>query len=98
MCDFSFIYFPIKLQLVYNNKYFRHDSLTIYNGGLKTSPKIGSFCGDTPNTTNKGVGTNPSEFVSTSNQLYFVFKANSYSNDRGFRIRYEKTGKFNIFS
>ena len=67
--------------------YYSHDSLTIYNDEFANSAKKQSghpVCGD----------TNPSQFVSSSKVMFFEFIADSYTNDRGFRIRFEKTGKF----
>ena len=62
------------------------DSLTIYKGGVKDPNEIisGPLCGDFPN---------PSQFVSEGNEIFLEFLADSYTTDRGFRIKYDVSGK-----
>ena len=62
------------------------DSLTIYKGGVKDENEIisGPLCGDFPN---------PSQFVSKSNEIFLEFLADSYTTDRGFRIKYNVSGE-----
>ena len=61
------------------------DSLTLYNGKDKDAEIISSpLCGDFPN---------PSQFVSTSNKIFLEFIADTYTTDRGFRIKYDVSGK-----
>ena len=62
------------------------DSLTIYKGGVKDPNEIisGPLCGDFPN---------PSQFVSEGNEIFLEFPADSYTTDRGFRIKYDVSGK-----
>ena len=60
--------------------------MTLYNGLAKDENEIisGPLCGDFPN---------PSQFVSTSNEIFLEFIADSYTTDRGFRIKYDVSGK-----
>ena len=62
--------------------------MTLYNGKDKDAEIISSpLCGDFPN---------PSQFVSTSNNIFLEFLADSYTTDRGFRIKYDVSGKLDF--
>ena len=68
--------------------YFRYDSLTIYDGGSKSSDLVGKFCGNAPP---------PGQILSSSNELLLHFKTNLEGTFDGFHIEYSALCKFHIF-
>ena len=63
---------------------FSHDSLTIYDGNLTTSPMFGNpYCGDSL----------PPSQISTSNQLFFHFHSDHWEIATGFKLEYNATSK-----
>ena len=63
---------------------FRDDSLTIYDGGSNTSPKLGNpYCGD----------SRPPSQISSTNQLFFHFQSDGSNTGTGFKLEYNATSK-----
>ena len=63
---------------------FRHDSLSIYDGGSIESPMFGRYCGDSI----------PTDKVSTTNQIFIHFKTNEFVTLPGFQLEYRESSKF----
>ena len=63
---------------------FRHDSLTIFDGGTNTSPKLGNpYCGDSL----------PSSQISSRNHLFIYFHSDRLNTGTGFKLEYNATSK-----
>lgn len=54
------------------------DTLTIYDGPDDTADRLGKYCGDLI----------PSEFWSTSDSMYIVFKSDSSAQETGYKLNY----------
>ena len=62
--------------------FFSYDSLTIYDGGLSSSPMMGKYCGDSI----------PSSHVSSSNEILVHFQSDGSVTSAGFKMEYNPTG------
>ena len=86
---FCFWHFFLPDKLLFLTQYgtsfdFRHDSLTIYDGGSNTSPMLENpYCGDSL----------PPSQISSSNELFFHFQSDEGFTGTGFKLEYNATSK-----
>ena len=86
---FCFWHFFLPDKLLFLRQYgtsfdFRHDSLTIYDGGSNTSPMLENpYCGDSL----------PPSQISSSNELFFHFQSDEGFTGTGFKLEYNATSK-----
>ena len=88
ICYIVHIYQICQADLAWNSSL---DSLTIHDGGSKSSDQIGKFCGNS---------LPPNKIISSSHQLLLHFETNWYGTFPGFQIGYNTLSKFyrsNIF-
>ena len=79
--DFSLIITFKDFLLTRNN--FSFDSVTIYDGTSIQSPSLGEHCGNSI----------PTSLVSTSNQLFLLFKTDFSVDGKGFMIEYSPASR-----
>ena len=82
ICYIVHIYQICQADLAWNSSL---DSLTIHDGGSKSSDQIGKFCGN---------ALPPNKIISSSHQLLLHFKTNFYGTNPGFQIGYHTLSKF----
>ena len=71
-------------QLKQPHHFFSYDSLTIYDGGLSTSPMMGKYCGDSI----------PPTHISSSIEILINFQSDSSGPSyTGFQLEYNPIGK-----
>ena len=63
--------------------HFRCDSLTIFDGDSENSPMVGKYCGSEI----------PSSFMSSSNDIFIVFKSDDLTNGPGYKLEYKSFKK-----
>jgi hypothetical protein len=67
--------------------FFSNDSLTIYDGGLSTSPMMGKYCG----------ASIPPSHISSSKEIMVHFETDNYNGfENGFKMEYNPTGKHQL--
>ena len=82
----------LSIKYLKGNNCFEHsfnnskDSVTIYDGGNKTSPKIGVFCGNSLPPTGS--------MMSSTRKLLIHFQTDLYGQFEGFQIEYDIISKF----
>ena len=82
ICYIVHIYQICQADLAWNSSL---DSLTIHDGGSKSSDQIGKFCGNS---------LPPDKIISSSHQLLLHFKTNHAGTYPGFQIGYNTLSKF----